>query len=402
MTTRTEPIKKEDDSLNGLFSCLASDPRRRLLGILHDRAPDPMARQDLATYLAAVHHETPRAQLSNADIEQALLNCHHTHIPKLDAAELLEFGTDRESGHDTVSISGHRAFEDAGIIDAIRTRTDNASCDALFRALADPRRRTILASLNHQFQPIQKETLAREVGAREQGLAESDVATATVEGILATLHHSHLPQLSEADLIEYDRDEPTVAYTGHPLLRVAWLHSSLSPDFRASLTGDTEGSEIGTIVGREKVVAYSQSLVEQAEEELFGMCTATGLLESGCFTRVRDAVRRDIDVYLGLGDPAARAFAHENLPEIVAWEPDTDWLNLPVEGNRVGRVVLVDRKAVLIATLGEENDEGIYEKKAIVGEGADNPLVTMMCQLLGPRLDQITAQTDDIESRLPF
>lgn len=383
-----------------VFASLACADRRRLLGAAHERAPDSLTRRDLATLLAPVSVEKPRDPEANEAVRRAFLAVDHTHLPKLEEAGLLE----RYSGRGTVAATDHAAFRDEGVVDAITggARTDDRSLDALFRALADDRRRAVLDVLSHQFGPVHAETLAREVAARERDSAESDVPGEAVERILVDLVHVRLPRLEDAGFIDYDAAAGTVAYDGHPDLRVPWMHSVLGPDFRASLTGESSVGELGTIEGREGVVSFGQSLCDRADEELFCMFTATGLLEAGCFTRIRDAARRGADVYLGTRDPTVREYIEENAPDVVLWEPETDWLDLPVEGNRVGRLLVADREAAMLGTIGEEREDGTHEERSIVGEGADNTLVVMLRQMLRPRLDRLGGRSEDVDPALPL
>jgi DNA-binding transcriptional ArsR family regulator len=396
---RTETVGNEGrDGINTLFACLANSDRRQLLGVLYDQAPHSLTRRDLASHL--VHHGTPRNQESNGTVQQALVNLHHTHLPKLEAAGLL----DQDMNQGTVTITDHTAFQDTGIVDVIsaEANAESESLDSLFGALADARRRTILDSLSHQFHPIHTETLAREISAKEQGICESEVPKEEVKQVLGSLNHVHLPKLYNAGLIGYDADEQKVVYEGHSKLRVPWMHSVLGPNFRASLTGESEPHEMGKIEGREEVISYGQSLGERVEEELFCMFTHKDMLEAGCFARIMDAARRGVDVYIGTYDPTVREYVRENAPEIALWEPKTDWLNLPVEESRVGRLVLADREVVMLGTLKEKTEDGFPEEKAIIGEGTDNTLVVMIRQMLSPYLEQIDEQTEDIESHLPF
>lgn len=399
MTRRTAGAgTRRREGLDGIFACLANGDRRRLLGILFDRRPDSMTRRDLASQFA--REENSLADDPDQEVRQASADLHHDHLPKLEAAGLI----DRDVDRGTVAITDHLAFRDPGIVDAIGNEWegDPESLDALFGALADGRRRTILDVLSHQFQPIHTETLAREVGADERDVAEHEVPATDVEAILVSLRHVHLPTLADAGLIEYDPDDRTVSYEGHPELRVPWMHSVLVPGFRASLTGESDPGELGTIEGREDVISYGQSLGERAEKELFCMFTHRDMLEAGCFARIMDASRRGVDVYLGTYDPTIRDYVRENVPDVVIWEPRTDWLNLPVEGNRVGRLLLADREAVMLGTLKEGPGDDLPEEKALIGEGTDNTLVVMIRQMLSNHLERIDEQAGDAEVKLPF
>jgi DNA-binding transcriptional ArsR family regulator len=401
MTQSTDTGSREERSMNALFDCLASSDRRRLLGMLYEWAPHSLTQRDLTTYLVPGYHSDAEERDSDTDVQQTLLSLHHLHLPKFEAAGLIERDTDRE----TVTITDHLAFEDDGVISLIDPDPD-ADCDSLdrlFRALADARRRTVLDVLSHQLGPIRTETLARELDAKERDTPESEVPADRVDKILVSLTHVHLPKLADSGLIEYDTDDQMVAYEGHPQLPVPWMHSVLQPEFRQSLTGESDPDGIGEIEGREQVISFGQSLCDRAEEELFCMFTDTQLLEAGCLTRIRDAAReRDADVYLGTCDPGVREYIQENAPEVILRESNTDWLNLPVAGDRVGRLLLADREAVMLGTLLEQETDGIREEQAMIGEGESNTLVTTICQLLSPHLEEIDKDTDDFEARLPL
>ena len=324
---------------------------------------------------------------------------HHAHLPKLDAAGLLEYDLTEH----VVEPAAHPAFDDPGIGSVLdgQSAADPGSLDRLFKALADNRRRIVLDVLSHQYQAIHVETLAREVLAKSRDIPEHEVSDQQAEELLVSFYHTDFPPLQDAGLIDYDAEGGTVTYEGHPDLRVPWMHSALRPNFRASLTDCPADAEVGDIDGRENVVSFGQSLVDRADDELFMMFTSTGLLEAGCFTRIEQAADRGVDVYLGTADTTVREFVREYAPSVTLWEPETNWLDLPVEEDNVGRLVFADREAVMIGTLGEKTDDGVHEEEAIVGEGADNTLVVLMRQILRTRLEQF-AREDEAETEVQF
>jgi len=386
------------EALDDVFACLGSGERRQVLALALDRAPDAVEISTAATALAT--GSGSEFGSTEAPEQEALTALHHAHLPKLADAGLVEY----DANGDAFALADHPAFEDSGVVDAIEGSApgDAESLDALFGALADGRRRDVLDALSHQLGRIHVETLARELEAAETDVAESEVPPADVERTLGRLQHVDLQTLSATGLVAYDADDGTVAYEGHPALSVPWLHSVLEPDFRGSLTGETDASGIGEIEGRQDVVSFGQSLCETADDELFCMFTDTDLLEAGCLARIRNAVERGVDVYLGTRDQYIREYVRENAPEVVLWEPNTDWLNIPVAGDRVGRLVLADREAVMLGTLLEERADGVHAEQAIVGEGEDDALVTMICQLVGPHLETIDEDTAEVEAQLPL
>lgn len=388
------------DPLDAVFACLADSHRRSIVGLVSARAPASLPREDLAPAFASWTTGKPRRELTAAERQQAEVTLAHVHLPMLSAAGLLERGSDGNS----ISLGDHPALTDAGVVEAIEGDgpTSATSLDSLFRAIASERNRTILDVLSHQFGPIHLETLAREIVSEDRETRASDVPSADIQAELGHLYQVDLPHLSDAGLVRYDVEEGTVAYEGHPHLRVPWMHSTFEPEFRQRLTGESDTNGIGEIQSRERIVSFGQSLCERAEDELFCMFTDTDLLEAGCLTRIRDASHRGADVYLGTRDPVVRDYVQEHAPEVILWEPNTDWLNLPVAGDKVGRLLLADREAVMLGTLLEQKNEGFHEEQAIIGEGDHNTLVTMICQLLVPHLEEIDKDTEDIELRLPL
>lgn len=386
------------DIISSFFSCLANEERRVLLGYLYEKGSVPVPLQELARVLYS--HEHPDDQSTNGSLQRTLATVHHNHLPPLEAAGLLDY--DQYSG--TVRLTEHPAYGDSGIIDILTSEAavDSASRSELLRALADPQRRAILDVLSHQIQPITVENLARELDDGERATNDRRVSTDDIERVLVDLLHVHLPRLVDAGLVEHDPTEQTVAYVGHPDLCVPWMHSVLEPDFRASLTADLEFCKVETIEGREGVVSYGQYLIESAAEEVFCLCTSTDMLEAGCFTRIRDAARRDVEIYLGTRDPNVREFVRENAPAVTLWEPDADWWAGSVLDERVGRLLLADRYAVMLGTLVETSPSAPDQETAIIGVGTDNPLVVMVRQLVSPRLDRLDGGSQDVASQLPF
>ncbi len=396
MKPTTHSLQPTTVDLNALFACLALRERRLILRILYEQASSSITKTKLTAALG--QEDTDQSTKENTDQSTIQLRLHHTHLPKLEDAGLIQ------SDGDELAATDHQAFEDTGLVDVIRGDTDEepASIDTLFESLAHPRRRTVLDVLSHQLHPIHVETLAREVGASEQDTTEQQVSGDDVETILVSLHHNHLPRLADADLIEYDADEERVKYSGHPELRVPWMHSVLEPTFGESLTDTSESHELDTIEGLEQVVSYGQSQIQRAEQEVFCMLTHPDMLQAGCFTRVENAVERGVIVYLGTRDPSVREYVQESLPEVVLWEPSQNWLNLPVGGSSVGRLLMVDRETVMLGTVKDPLDGEIPEERAIVGEGADNALVVMIRQLLRPHLEAMDEQAEESEVNLPL
>lgn len=131
------------------------------------------------------------------------------------------------------------------------------------------------------------------------------------------------------------------------------------------------------------------------------MYVSTDLLEDECICRARNAHERGVSMYMGSRSEAVRELTRERLPEATIWEPQLDWLNSP-GFPRIGRLILMDRRKVMLAILNEPATDDPYpEETAVVGAGEHHPLVSLVRELLGPRLDHLDYQSDDFRTELP-
>nr|WP_255191838.1 ArsR family transcriptional regulator [Natronobeatus ordinarius] len=217
------------------------------------------------------------------------------------------------------------------------------------------------------------------------------------------LHHEQLPKLDEAGLVAYDREEHLVTPRAVTPPDVDWQHWAGLDDVVAHLSAshDGEGNSIGVIQGRESIIQYECQLSDGAAEELFTMYVSTDLFEDECVRRAKNAIARGVTIYVGSQNEAVREVSREHLPEATIWVPQLDWLNTPTYP-RIGRLVLVDRRSVVLAILEEPpSSEAPPEETALVGTGEDNPLVVLVRELLGPRLDHLDHQSDRFLSEFP-
>ena len=368
--------------VDDVFSCLAHPARRFVLSCVAADRSRSICRDDLETAFVGWHSMKPREDASAADQRQANAALRHLHLPAL-----VEAGFVREVDN-LIVVDGHPALLDPGI-KAAMSAVGDAEMQPVFQALADAERRAVLDVLSHQYRPIHVEELARELAAR----SSESTGPAAHERIHRRLHHVQLPLLADAGLISRDDNRDLVGYTGSPALRIPWIHSFIGPEFRTEMADSTE--EVATIEGREQVVSCGQSMLDEATDEVFMLITATGLLEAGCFAEITEAVERGVDVYLGTADPAVREYVEAKLPEIIIWEPHQNWVEIPLVEDTVGRLVVVDGKMVMIGSLRTADGEDRYEERAIIAEGEDNLLVTLLRHLVDEQRQGIERATEE-------
>lgn len=388
-------IQGPAESLSAVFSALSHGRRRGILRLLRDRT-SPVGLQELATHLAADEHDKALVEVTPADVKDVSTGLVHAHLSKLEDAGLVTWNR-REN---TVTTTTHPALPDPKLRRILDTTQEG--WDDVLAALAHRRRRIVLSVLAEHGGAMARADLATETIAREHDAPGEGQPTHTASELLVQLHHVHLPKLHRAGLVSYDAAEGTASYEGHPALEDEWLDARPHETPRAILPTARHSDAVWTIEGRDNVIARGQSLFEQAEDELFLMVTTDGLLEEGCIRRLEDAIDRGVDVYLGSQTPEVRDLVRTRVPEVVVWEPQMDWLNLPPEHEKVGRLVFADRSAIMLATLGEETNTGAPSETAITGAGENNPLVVLLRELLGSRLDHLDAQSPDFLSEIPL
>jgi len=372
------------------YQLLAAQKRRIVLEILSDRS-QPIPVVDLATQVAAAATDQPLMNISREETREVQTALRHLHLPKLTAAGLV---TESEG---TVTTTEQTELQNPRIETLLTTEADD--WDAVLGCLADERRRTVLRVLSENGGSVERSALASKVA---RAIQTDHNLPALTEKIEVGLHHNHLPKLAEAGLVSFDRSEGTVRYEGHPSLPEEYLQNGLTLHPDGILSAATRSSDIWRITDRENVIAQGQSLFDEADRELFLMITTDGLLEETCILKLQAAIDRGVDVYVGSQTPSVRDLVRERLPEAVIWEPQMDWVNLPPNHEKVGRLLFADREAIMIGTLGEDGPDGVPEESALAGIGQNNPLVMLLREVLGSRLDHLDQQSADFRSQIPL
>lgn len=99
--------------------------------------------------------------------------------------------------------------------DVDSTGTPTVTPDGAFEALADPRRRAVLATLHErQDESVTVEALVDAVVSHDTG----DSGPKARRRVAASLTAVHLPELDDWGLVEFDTERRTVRYTDSPLI----------------------------------------------------------------------------------------------------------------------------------------------------------------------------------------
>lgn len=209
------PNCESEPPSRALYRSLSDVRRRFLLALVRERSPDGARIDDLATDLATFESDRPPIEVTDAEQEHALVELYHRHLPALEDAGVVERA-------DGVVIATEPPDVAESILELATDRTlfDDESVDALFAAMAHPRRRRVLSVLGEQFGPISTRTLARAVAAAEAGTDERAVPRDAVDSVHVSLAHTHLPHLADAALVEYDADGRILRRPSRPSRRL--------------------------------------------------------------------------------------------------------------------------------------------------------------------------------------
>lgn len=81
--------------------------------------------------------------------------------------------------------------------------------DSLYRLLSDRRRRTLLYRLSEHEHPVDLAELARTIAIEETEL-DGEVPSEAIRHVRISLYHVHVPKLSNAGAVTFDRADRTV------------------------------------------------------------------------------------------------------------------------------------------------------------------------------------------------
>ncbi|WP_123623615.1 hypothetical protein [Halorubrum sp. CSM-61] len=82
--------------------------------------------------------------------------------------------------------------------------------DEVLSAMADERRRQVLAVISGESAPIDLSTLAERVADRLGSRGSKTESDQGIDRLSVALHHRHLPKMASAGLIDYDAESQTI------------------------------------------------------------------------------------------------------------------------------------------------------------------------------------------------
>lgn len=200
-TADARPYSTERDaSLDATFDALGNRDCRVLLQHLAD-SDETVVVDDLVDLLAD--------DATLADEVRLRARLHHTHLPKLADAGLVEYDADREL---VVYREDGRFEELRPVVEEFESSDHPVALDTLLDLLADARRREALTTLS-AHEDLSLPDLADEVAVAEEDEPLTRIDPDDVLQIYLSLYHTHVPKLARVGLVAYDQDDDYVALT---------------------------------------------------------------------------------------------------------------------------------------------------------------------------------------------
>lgn len=278
------------------------------------------------------------------------------------------------------------------------------SDERIIHLLSERTTQTVLTTLWEADGPIGLTELVDGLLANEDVERRANRGDRHRTELLISLHHNQLPKLDAAGVLSYDHEARTVTPAGQYPAATQWRDLDAIDELlsRFDVNGRPDSNSIGVLEGSEQIYQYSRDLAARADDELFLIYTSEELLHEDCLPHARNALDRGVSLYAGAKSVDARRFFRECLPEATVWEPQFDWMYDGSTAPTISRLIFADRETAVVGLWDNGGVDGERREIAMVGDGATNPLVVLLRELLGPRLDHLDYQSDDFLSSLPF
>lgn len=194
---------------NSTIKAISSRERRTIVTALLDEA-SPVTERDLVNRLLTERASSVAPRPPTLEIQTVRLDLVHHHLPVLADADLIDWN--RDAG--TAERGSHPALDDPRFRSLLTIDAENV--DAALTGLSHDHRRIALTVLKDVPASLTTTDLAREI--HRQVPQVTGRHPASVDDLLVSLHHGHLPKLAEADLIDYDPETGRATYLDHPTL----------------------------------------------------------------------------------------------------------------------------------------------------------------------------------------
>ena len=153
---------------------------------------------------------------------------------------------------------------------------------------------------------------------------------------------------------------------------------------------------VWTTVGDPSVTNRAIGFIDDADEEIVMVLDGIGAdsVSNRLAERLRAAANRGVTIYIGALTESTYEQVTAAVPEARTFESGLEWLQPQTEGEneRIGRLLLVDRAALLLSSIGSDGPE---EETAIWIDNVSSGLLVIARRLLAAGLDREEESLDE-------
>mgnify|MGYP000645024336 CR=1 FL=1 len=196
---------------------------------------------------------------------------------------------------------------------------------------------------------------------------------------LVEIQHSSPQQFRAVPL-----DEATETLRDQYEARVDRLANALEQVDPVESADEDTVQEIWSMAGADAISNRANQLIEDATEEVVLVLGDDSLLTSELIDSLNQ-LGPDVDLLVGAVTESLEARVHDAIPTATTFVSGLEWLRNeagPDDDLAIGRLLLVDRSAILVSTIAPET----HEEQAIFGGGFRNGLVVISRRLLAQGL----------------
>jgi sugar-specific transcriptional regulator TrmB len=183
--------------------------------------------------------------------------------------------------------------------------------------------------------------------------------------------------------------------------RTEELRSTLTDLAPASQSTESEvAHEVWSLSGANALSARTDELVDAATDEVILVVGAEQVFTDSIVAQLETAQREEVSVIVGTVREQISGQVQNRLPDAEVFVSGLEWLEGvpgdPSNGTKIGRLLLVDREALLVSTV--HTDDG--EERGVFGRGLQNGFVTVVRRLLAtgllPKVDPASDGADSV------
>ncbi|MDT3434362.1 helix-turn-helix domain-containing protein [Haloarcula sp. 1CSR25-25] len=156
---------------------------------------------------------------------------------------------------------------------------------------------------------------------------------------------------------------------------------------------DATLQEVWSLTGSDAIANRAAGIIGDATEEVVLVIGAEAILTDSLIQQL-NSLDPDTELIVGSGSASIRDRVEREIPRATAYLSELDWLHgemIPEEDTAVGRLLLVDRSAMLVSSI----DPQTGDEQAIFATGLRNGLIVIARRLLSQGVVEMTPLQQD-------